>query len=343
MKVRLTSLSKGAGCGCKLGPNVLSTILTTLVPEHAYPELVVGNDKRDDAAVFDLGDGTGVISTLDFFTPIVDDPTEFGKIASANAISDIYAMGGKPLLATAILGWPVDAHPLEPVAQIMDGARMMCAKAGIPLAGGHSIDNPDPIFGLSVTGRVQLQHLKKNDGARVGDLLFLLKPLGVGLTVTAHKKDKAVHDHYLQACRVMATLNSVGFELSTLDGVHAMTDVTGFGLLGHLSEMCQGAKVGAELQYANIPFLDEKQLRAYIDEGCIPGATMRNWQAVQNHVEPLDFYRKALLCDPQTSGGLLVSVAPSSVDAFMQTIQQAGYRTMQPIGTIITEESIRVL
>lgn len=343
MDIKLTTLSKGAGCGCKLGPNVLGTILSSSLPEQVYPNLIVGNDKRDDAAVLDLGDGTGIISTLDFFTPIVDDPTDFGRIASANAISDVYAMGGTPLMATAILGWPIDAHPLEPVAHIMDGARMMCAEAGIPLAGGHSIDNPDPIFGLSVTGRVKLSHLKKNDGAHVGDLLFLLKPLGVGLAVTAHKKGKAIAEHYQQACSVMAQLNKVGEALGALPSVHALTDVTGFGLLGHLSELCQGAKVGAELEYATIPLLDEKLLRTYIDDGCIPGATMRNWQAVAHMVEPLDFYKKALLCDPQTSGGLLVSVDATQVHEFMQTIVNAGYDSPQPIGHVVSGSSIRVL
>ncbi|MCO6465113.1 MAG: selenide, water dikinase SelD [Bradyrhizobiaceae bacterium] len=342
MAVKLTSLSTSAGCGCKLGPTVLDKILASNSPAFTTDKLLVGNDTRDDAAVYDLGDGTATISTTDFFSPVVDDPFDFGRIASANALSDVYAMGGSPLMAIAILGWPVDSQPVEPIQAIMDGARSVCAEAQIPLAGGHSIDNPQPIFGLAVTGRINLEHLKTNTGAKVGDLLYLLKPIGTGIISNAQKKGLADEEMVQAAVNSMVRLNKVGETLGRLPYVHALTDVTGFGLLGHLSELCQGARVGAEVVFDAVPLINKDRLVEYIDAGCVPGATMRNWQAVQQMVNKLDLYRKALLCDPQTSGGLLVSVAPDQEQAFNHVMGIVGYSGLQSIGRISEGTSITV-
>lgn len=343
MDIKLTTLSNSAGCGCKLGPTLLDKVLHSTVEEYVTDQLIVGTSTRDDAAVYDMGNGVGMISTVDFFSPIVDDPFDYGRIASANALSDVYAMGGSPTMAVAILGWPVDAHPLHPVQRIMDGARTVCAEARIPLAGGHSIDNPQPIFGLAVTGTVKLSQLKTNAGAKIGDVLFLLKPLGTGIISNAQKKGLANAAHLEEACHSMVRLNKAGETLGRLSYVNALTDVTGFGLLGHLSEMCKGAKAGATISFSAVPFLNEQLLRTYIDAGCIPGATMRNWQSVEHMVGKIDMYRKALLCDPQSSGGLLVSVDPTQVDAFNHVMTILGYAGLRPIGTIEDGSSISIV
>ena len=276
--------------------------------------LLVGNDSRDDAAVFDLGNGQAIVSTTDFFMPIVDDPFDFGQIASVNAISDVYAMGGKPLMAIAVLGWPLDKLPPEVAGRVLEGGRAACACAGIPLAGGHSIDSPEPIFGLAVTGQVEVENLKRNDRAVPGCKLFLTKPLGVGLVATAHKRGLASRLDFERAVEQMIKLNSLGVSLGGQPGVKAMTDVSGFGLLGHLTEMCEGSGVSATLDSARVPHLEN--IDRYIDEGCTSGGTDRNFDSYGSKIGPLTKRQKALLCDPQTSGGLLVAVAPDGLTAF---------------------------
>lgn len=331
---KLTEYSHGAGCGCKISPAVLSEILKNNQASIDFPNLLVGNDKRDDAAVMDLGDGTAVISTTDFFMPIVDDPIDFGRIASVNAISDVYAMGGTPVLSIAILGWPINQIPASVANKVMEGSRLACTEANIPLAGGHSIDSPEPIFGLAVTGRVAIKNLKENAGATPGCQLFLTKPIGVGILSTAQKKKKRLPEHEHIARNSMVQLNKIGAVLGKIEGVKAMTDVTGFGLLGHLSEMCEASNVGATLQFDKIPFLDKSALDYYLSIGCIPGGTKRNWASYGHQIGTISAYQKYLLCDPQTSGGLLVAVEPAAVPVVQQLLASA----LEPIGEI-TERS----
>ncbi|MDZ7756526.1 selenide, water dikinase SelD [Rhodohalobacter sp.] len=311
-KVKLTQYSHGAGCGCKISPGVLSQMLVTTQPEVEDARLIVGNKSRDDAAVYDLGDGTAIISTTDFFMPIVDDPFTFGKIAATNAISDVYAMGGDPMLAIAILGWPIDKLSSDVAREVLEGARATCAEAGITMAGGHSIDSPEPIFGLAVTGRVSLDKLKQNDTASVGCRLYLTKPLGVGIFSTAQKQGKLLDDHANLAPNSMMALNRIGTELANVKGVKAMTDVTGFGLLGHLSEMCEGSGLSAEIELDKVPVFEE--VYDYISQKCIPGGTHRNWDSYGSGIRLKDESDKLILCDPQTSGGLLIAVADDSAD-----------------------------
>src|SRR6185503_9399945 len=270
--IKLTQYSHGAGCGCKISPAILDTILHSTVKQTVDARLLVGNDTRDDAAVFDLGNGMALISTTDFFMPIVDDAYDFGRIASANAISDVYAMGGKPVLAIAILGWPVDKIPAEAAQKVLEGARAVCAEAGITLAGGHSIDCPEPVFGLAVNGLVIPGHLKKNSTAEVGCQLYLTKSLGVGVLSTAQKRGVLRPEDAAIALASMVTLNKLGETFGQWDSVKAMTDVTGFGLLGHLAEMCEGSGVSAVLKYDSVPVIGS--LSRYLEEGCIPGGTV---------------------------------------------------------------------
>ena len=329
--IRLTQYSHGAGCGCKISPKVLETILKSQLATFNDPHLIVGNSSRDDAAVVDIGNGQGIISTTDFFMPIVDDPHTFGQIAATNAISDIYAMGGKPLTAIAILGWPVDKLSPDIAQQVVDGGRQTCHEAGISLAGGHSIDAPEPIFGLAVTGIIDLAHLKQNNTAQVGDKLFLTKPLGIGILSTAEKKGLLKAEHQHLATEQMCKLNRIGFELAQLDGIHAMTDVTGFGLMGHLLEMCEGANVTAELNTETIPTLPH--VVDYLQQGSVPGGTHRNFDAYGHKLPPLTEQQIAILCDPQTSGGLLVSVDAQHEAAFIAFMQTHGF-SLDPIGTM---------
>jgi len=336
-QIRLTQYSHGAGCGCKIAPGVLETILKTDFVAPADARLLVGNSTRDDAAVYDLGDGTGVISTTDFFMPIVDDPFEFGRVAAANAISDIYAMGGTPMMAIAILGWPINSLPAEVAQQVIDGGRHACGEAGIHLAGGHSIDSPEPIFGLAVTGRVDLRQLKQNSTAVVGDQLFLTKPLGVGILTTAEKQGKLLPQHARLAVDNMMKLNKVGTELAAVDGVTAITDVTGFGLLGHLLEICQGSELSAVVNLSQVPVLDSAVLD-YLAQGCVPGGSGRNWESIGATLEGTDSQSQTLLCDPQTSGGLLVAVRPEAADEVAQLLARAGCYA-QPIGELVRADS----
>ena len=324
MDYKLTQYSHGAGCGCKIAPSVLDKILHSDLQKTHFSALLVGNEERDDAAVMDLGDGTAVISTTDFFMPICDDAFDFGQIASVNAISDVYAMGGTPLLAIAILGWPIQQLPPEVAQKVIEGARHACQKAGIPLAGGHSIDSPEPIFGLAVTGKLKIENLKKNGGAKSGDLLYLTKKIGVGILTTAQKKGKLLPEHKFIARDSMVQLNEIGQTFGTLPYIHAMTDVTGFGLLGHLTEMCAATNLSAIVQFEKVPLLDQEMITHYVHEGCIPGGTNRNWDSYGHKIGDITDFQKKILCDPQTSGGLLVAVDPRESTAFLQICKAAG-------------------
>ncbi|MDH5518875.1 MAG: selenide, water dikinase SelD [Gammaproteobacteria bacterium] len=320
--VKMTEYSHGSGCGCKISPRLLDNILQTSQQIFEDPRLLVGNQSKDDAAVYDLQNGTSVISTTDFFMPIVDDPFEFGQIAATNAISDIYAMGGSPLMAIAIFGWPIDKLGPEIARQVIDGGRHACKLAGIPLAGGHSIDSPEPIFGLAVTGQVENQYLKRNDQATAGSQLFLTKPIGIGILTTALKKKKLKAEHSQLASETMRLLNKAGAEFSKLPTVSAMTDVTGFGLLGHLTEICEGSGVRAQLKYDAVPKLDD--IEYYVAEGCSPGGAQRNFDSYGEKIGPMTELQQQILCDPQTSGGLLIAVEKEGLAAFHQLAQSLG-------------------
>ena len=321
MDIKLTQYSHGAGCGCKISPAVLDAILHSDLPRQSFPSLLVGNESKDDAAVFDIGDGTCIISTTDFFMPIVDDPFTFGAIASVNAISDVYAMGGEPFMAIAILGWPINKIGPEVAKEVLEGSRKICAEAGIPLAGGHSIDCPEPVFGLAVSGKMKKENLKRNDTAKEGSLLYLTKPVGIGIVTTAQKKGIVEEAHLQQAVNTMLTLNKPGAQFGKLPYVNAMTDVTGFGLLGHLCEMCEGSNLSAEINFANVPKFDF--LKNYILQKSMPGGTQRNWESYGHKISLVSDEQKAVLADPQTSGGLLVSVdheKKSEFEAFAKTL-----------------------
>ena len=334
--VKLTQYSHGAGCGCKISPMVLDQILKSNIAMPDQERLIVGNHSKDDAAVYNLGNGTALISTTDFFMPIVDDPYDFGRIASANAISDVYAMGGKPILAIAILGWPINTLSPEIAHRVIEGSRSICLEAGIPLAGGHSIDSPEPIFGLAVNGLVDIGAIKQNNTAKAGDLLFLTKKLGVGILTTAEKKGLLQDEHRLLAPQQMMQLNKVGEALGQLKGVNAMTDVTGFGLLGHLTEMAEGSGLSAVIRAEQVPLITTA-LKDYILHKCIPGGTNRNWDSYGHQVtftgNGHHAYYKALFADPQTSGGLLLAVAPGAVDHVKGIFENFGLTDfLNPIG-----------
>ena len=338
-RIRLTQYSHGAGCGCKISPKVLDVILAGSGAQNLDPKLWVGNASRDDAAVYAIDEERGVVSTTDFFMPIVDDPYDFGRIAATNAISDIYAMGGDPLMAIAILGWPVNLLAPEVAREVIRGGRAVCDEAGIPLAGGHSIDAPEPIFGLAVTGIVDKRHMKRNDTAQLGCKLYLSKPLGIGILTTAEKKSKLRAEDVGLARDVMCTLNKPGSRFGKLAGVKAMTDVTGFGLLGHLLEMAEGSGLTARLDYAAVPRLPS--VGYYLAEGCVPGGTLRNFESYGEKVAPLTEEQKHLLCDPQTSGGLLVAVAPQGEAAFLALAAELGLQ-LAPIGELVERQQYAV-
>lgn len=319
--IKLTQYSHGAGCGCKISPAVLDRILKA-TEMHNDPKLLVGNDERDDAAVLDLGNGTALISTTDFFMPIVDSPFDFGRIAAANAISDVYAMGGKPILALAILGWPIDKLEPEIAQEMMEGARSICKEAGIKIAGGHSIDSPEPIFGLSVNGIVEIENLKKNSTATFGCRLYLTKPLGVGALSTASKKGLLKDEDSVLILKSMTTLNCLGEIFGKMKEVKAMTDVTGFGLLGHLSEMCEASGLSAEIEFNKVPMIPS--LNYYLNQNCIPGGTIRNWKSYGHKISEITERQKEILCDPQTSGGLMVAVDENRTDEFEKFLNENG-------------------
>jgi len=333
-EIKLTQYSKGGGCGCKIAPSILQQILLT-ENKTSFQQLLVGNESSDDAAVYQIDTDKAIISTTDFFLPIVDDAFDFGRIAAANAISDVYAMGGRPLMAIAILGWPVDKLPIDIAQSVLEGGRAICKEAGIPLAGGHTIDSNDPVFGLAVTGVVDIQNLKQNNTARNGDLLFLTKPIGVGVLTTAQKKSVLQKQHYDLLIQQLTALNSIGMLLANLHGVHAMTDVTGFGLLGHLIEMTEGSGLSAELKYTAVK--KTEGVDEYLKQRTIPDASFRNWNSYSNKVQ----FEKgvnvmeafSLLPDPQTNGGLLVAVEENSFDEVKKIFESEGLSEYtQPIG-----------
>lgn len=334
--IKLTQYSHGAGCGCKISPAVLDLMLHSELPTKTFSNLLVGNESKDDAAVFNLGDGNCIISTTDFFMPIVDDPFTFGAIASVNAISDVYAMGGEPFMSIAILGWPVNKISADVAKRVLEGSREVCTQAGIPLAGGHSIDCPEPVFGLAVTGKVLKENLKKNNTAKIGSPLYLTKPIGVGIITTAQKKNLAAKEHLDIATKSMLSLNKLGSEIGKLQYVNAMTDVTGFGLLGHLCEVCEGSNVSAVLEFGAVPRLDF--LDSYIQQKCIPGGTVRNWDSYGMKVGSITEYQKAILADPQTSGGLLISIDEGHEEQFERFASGHGF-ALKPFGRIIPKES----
>lgn len=337
--IRLTQYSHGAGCGCKISPKVLDVILAGSGAQNLDPALWVGNASRDDAAVYGIDGERGVVSTTDFFMPIVDDPFDFGRIAATNAISDIYAMGGDPLMAIAILGWPVNVLAPEVAREVVAGGRAACEAAGIPLAGGHSIDAPEPIFGLAVTGLVDKRHLKRNDTASAGARLYLTKPLGIGIYTTAEKKAALRAEDVGVARDLMCTLNRAGGRFGRLEGVQAMTDVTGFGLLGHLLEMADGSGLSARVAFDRVPRLPA--VEHYLEQGCVPGGTHRNFDSYGQRAAPLEELHKLLLCDPQTSGGLLVAVAPEGEAEFLSVAAELGM-SLSPIGELTERQQYSV-
>jgi selenide,water dikinase len=333
--VRLTQLSHGGGCGCKIAPGVLEQILSRAAPGLVPPQLLVGIETADDAAVYQIDAHQAIVATTDFFMPIVDDPHDFGQIAATNAISDIYAMGGTPLFALAIVGMPVNTLPLETIKGILEGGESICARAGIPVAGGHTIDSVEPIYGLVAIGLVHPGNVKRNTGARPGDKLILGKGLGVGIYSAAFKKGLLATHDYEAMIASTTQLNKPGSALGCLEGVHAMTDVTGFGLLGHLVEICKGSKVSAILDYAALPLLPN--VLDYAARGCVTGASARNWAGYGHYVKLEKFMgdtERALLTDPQTSGGLLISCAPEVVTEVLSIFLQQGFDHAVVIGEI---------
>src|SRR5438552_3107969 len=320
--IKLTSFSHGGGCGCKIAPGVLSDILKNARVPFAPPELLVGIETGDDAAVYKLNDSQALIATTDFFMPIVDDPYDFGRIAATNAISDVYAMGGTPIMALALVGMPIDKLPLAIIRRIIQGGESICAEAGIPIAGGHTIDSVEPIYGLGVMGLVHPSKVKRNSGAKAGDKIILGKPIGVGILSAALKKDALDEQGYAALIANTTKLNKPGKLLSELAGVHALTDVTGFGLLGHLLELARAAKLSARLSMRQIPLLPDVQQLA--QQGYVTGASGRNWLGYGHDVvlgEAISAVQKALLTDPQTSGGLLVSCDPAAVEEVLALFQ----------------------
>jgi selenide,water dikinase len=331
--VRLTQFSHGGGCGCKIAPAVLSEILAD-TPVRALPkELLVGIESSDDAAVYKLNDSQAIVATTDFFTPIVDDPYDFGRIAATNAISDIYAMGARPIFALAVVGMPLEKLPVEIIQRIIAGGESVCASAGIPIAGGHSIDTLEPIYGLVALGLVHPDKVKRNDRAQAGDTLILGKPLGVGILSAALKKGKLTDAGYREMLAATTKLNTPGARLAELEGVHAMTDVTGFGLAGHLLEICRGSKLGAHVRFSDLPIIAEA--REWAEQGTATGASGRNWAGYGREVRlPAGFaqWKQNLLTDPQTSGGLLVACEPEAADQVIAEFRRDGFAEAQRIG-----------
>jgi selenide, water dikinase len=346
--ILLTEYAHGAGCGCKIAPKVLHEILQNQTTTIGDSKLLVGNNTNDDASVYELDENNCIISTTDFFTPIVNDAFQFGQVAAANAISDVYAMGGKPIMALAILGWPVEKLPAELANKVIEGARTICAEAGIMLAGGHSIDSPEPIFGLSVNGLVAKKNIKQNNTAQEGDFLFITKPIGVGILATAEKKAQLQEGHEGLAVAQMKILNKIGAVLGQKDWVTAMTDVTGFGLAGHLIEMCEGASISAELYWNKIPQITD--LSYYLKNRILPDATFRNWNSYgtkigfDKAIPVMDAFN--ILPDPQTSGGLLIAVKPNAIEQMQELLKQNGLENfIAPIGQMkkVGEKIIQVV
>ncbi|WP_153146094.1 selenide, water dikinase SelD [Dechloromonas sp. H13] len=338
-KIKLTGLSHGGGCGCKLAPGVLQKLLAGVRPGIIPPQLLVGTETSDDAAVYQINEHQAIVATTDFFMPIVDDPYDFGRIAATNAISDVYAMGGTPLFALALVGMPVSVLPLDTIGRILEGGEAVCRAASIPIAGGHTIDSVEPIYGLVAIGLVNPAHLKRNAGARPGDRLILGKPLGVGVYSAALKKEKLSESDYENMIANTTQLNTPGPVLACLDGVHAVTDVTGFGLLGHLMEVCKGSGVRANVEFSALPLLG--RALEFADAGYVTGASGRNWAGYGEAVQlaaGLGDNERALLTDPQTSGGLLVSCTPDTVTEVLSIFLQQGFSHVSVIGEIVEGE-----
>jgi selenide,water dikinase len=341
---RLTSLSHGGGCGCKIAPGVLSEILRGTAAMPIPKELLVGIETSDDAAVYQLNDEQALIATTDFFMPIVDDPFDFGRIAATNAISDVYAMGGSPIMALALVGMPINVLSTETIGKILEGGAAVCRAAGIPIAGGHTIDSVEPIYGLVALGLVHPKRVKRNADARPGDVLVLGKPLGVGVMSAALKKDALGAEGYAQMIATTTQLNTPGPELAALDGVHALTDVTGFGLAGHALEIARGADCAIHLDWANVPLLPG--VRALAAQGMVTGASGRNWAGYGADIAlPAGFapQDQALLSDPQTSGGLLVSCAPGVLDEVLAIFHRHGFGQAAVIGQVAPAGAARLV
>ncbi len=335
---KLTEYTTGGGCGCKIAPSVLHQMLQTNIVAPEYENLLVGNNSMDDAAAYDLGNGTAMIATTDFFTPIVNDAYDFGRIAAANAISDVYAMGGTPVMAIAILSWPLKTLPIAVGQKVLEGARTICKEAGIPLAGGHSIDTSEPIFGLAVNGTCDIKNLKRNNTAKAGNLIFLTKPIGVGIMSAALKKGVLKEEHYELFKTQLVKLNSIGEQLGKINGVTAMTDVTGFGLGGHLIEMAEGSGLSAELIFSNIKIIEG--IEEYRAQKIAPGATNRNWNGYGHKINIADTVDtniiNSLLPDPQTNGGLLIAVDEAQKDIVIELFIKNGLENhIMPIGRMM--------
>ncbi len=340
MDIKLTEFSHGGGCGCKIAPAMLSEILANMPGRLIHPDLMVGSETGDDAAVYRLNDNQAIVATTDFFMPIVDDPVDFGRIAATNALSDIYAMGAQPIMALAIVGMPIGKLSTQVIHDILVGGEAVCAAAGIPVAGGHSIDSPEPIYGLVALGVVHPDKVKRNIGAREGDVLILGKGLGIGIMSAALKKGELSAEGYRQMLESTTQLNTPGSVLAHMQGVHALTDVTGFALLGHLLEVCRGSHLGAEVEFAKLPLLPAALELA--QQGYSPGAAERNWASYGHEVNlPRDMaqWQKNLLCDPQTSGGLLVACVPEAVNDVLDLFRQQGFGYAREIGRMVAGEA----
>ena len=338
--IKLTQYSHGGGCGCKIAPALLSEILGKFSGRKTYPDLLVGTESSDDAAVYKLNDTQAIVATTDFFMPIVDDPFDFGRIAATNAISDIYAMGAQPIFALAVVGMPVDKLPVEVIQRILEGGESVCVAAGIPIAGGHSIDSPEPIYGLVALGVVHPDKVKRNDRAQPGDRLILGKGLGIGIMSAALKKGELGDEGYRLMVSSTTQLNTPGMTLSSMDGVHAVTDVTGFGLLGHLLEVCRGSRLGAEVDFSRLPILPK--VAELAEKGFAPGAADRNWASYGQDVvlpQGMPDWQRKLLCDPQTSGGLLVACTPAMAGKVMDLFRKEGFDYASEIGEIVSGEA----
>jgi selenide, water dikinase len=340
MDIKLTQYSKGSGCGCKIAPNVLEEILKNTKSTDTVKQLLVGNEHKDDAAVWKLDDEKAIISTTDFFTPIVNNPFAFGQIAAANALSDVYAMGGKPLMALSVLGWPIEKLSVEICAQVIEGAHSICKQAGIILAGGHSIDISEPVFGLSVTGLVHPDRVKKNSTARAGDLIYISKPIGSGILASALKREILNDAHYSEFIKWTTMLNDIGSELGNQTYINALTDITGFGLCGHLNEICEASSVSAEIVYTNIPFIDG--INTYVEQFCFPDNTTRNLNAYKDKISGMDGLKFIPLCDPQTNGGLLICVKPENKNEF-ETLFNKKNKPLWLIGEITSKSSYNIV
>ncbi len=339
MQIKLTEYAHGGGCGCKIAPGLLSQLLSKSGSNAMFPDLLVGYEHADDAAVYRINESQALVATTDFFMPVVDDPFDFGRIAATNAISDIYAMGATPLMALAVVGMPVDKLPVDIIRQILAGGESVCRDAGIPVAGGHSIDSPEPIYGLVAIGIVHPDQVKRNDGAKAGDEIVLGKPLGVGILSAALKKRLLDAAGYAEMLASTTMLNRPGTHLSSIPAVHALTDVTGFGLLGHLLEICRGSTVAAKIRFSDVPIFDSAQMHA--QQNIVTGASSRNWQSYGEGVRlPADFadWKKNLLTDPQTSGGLLVCCAPQATQQVLKVFRDGGFGSATCIGRLVDAE-----